>query len=189
MTPDPREDHDVVRAVLAGDRGAFAALVRSHQDKVLFLCRSLLRNDAEAEDAAQDIFVRAYRRLSDFRFQSAFSTWLYRISYHRCLDVLKSRAARRAQSLDALLESGGEAALRRPPEPAAPPGAEGVRSVLESLPPDYRLVLTLREAQGLSYEEISAATGDSLDSVKARLRRARAALREKARHFPELSGV
>lgn len=172
-------DQEIVRRVLSGDREAYALLVRAHQGKVLSLCLSLLRNPSQAEDAAQDIFLKAYKSLPSFRFDAAFSTWLYRISYRHCLDLLKAAKRRREEALESL------------PEPAARPDSDAlaVQSLLEGLAPDYRLVLTLREVQGLSYQEICAATGDSLDSVKARLRRAREALQAGARHFQEGAGV
>lgn len=166
-------DQELVRRVLSGDREAYAPLVRAHQGKVLSLCLSLLRNPSHAEDAAQDIFLKAYKSLSSFRFDAAFSTWLYRISYRHCLDLLKAAKRRREEALEGL------------PEPVSPPEHDtlAVESLLEGLSPEYRLALTLREVQGLSYQEMAAAMGDSLDSVKARLRRAREALQVSARHF------
>lgn len=175
------DEKQVVQSVLAGDKESFAVLVRAYQAKVLSLCLSLMRNRAEADDAAQEIFVKAYRGLSGFRLDSSFSTWLYRIAYRHCLDLLRSRKRRAAEPLDSLPEIAENAASLE--DKAA------VESVLSALPPDYRLVLTLREVQGLTYEEIARATGSSLDSVKARLRRAREALQEAARHFLSRSDV
>lgn len=187
MTQDPAAgDRDAVSAVLAGDKEKFALLVRAHQVKVRSLCLSVLRDPSEADDAAQEVFVKAYCRLSDYRAESSFATWLYRIGYNHCLDVLKARSRRRSESLDAMTEQGFDRA-----EPQGPDSgdADALRRALDELPPEYRAVLTLREAEGLSYEEIAKTTGVSLDSVKARLRRAREALQEKARHFFEGGGV
>lgn len=183
--PDADEQR-IIRDVLSGRREEFARLVRAHQAKVLSLCLSLLKDPAEAEDAAQEVFLKAYRGLRNFRFDSSFSTWLYRIAYRHGLDILRSRRRRRTQSLDALLEERGEGALPAAPDQTtqADP-ARSAENLLSSLPPDYRLVLTLREVQGLSYEEIARATDASLDSVKARLRRAR----ESLRHFLSGAGV
>lgn len=173
------DDVKAVRAVLAGDRDSFAFLVRAHQGKVLSLCLSLLRSSAAAEDAAQDIFLKAYKNLSGFRFDARFSTWIYRISYRHCLDLLKAAKRRREEALDVLPETAAREDT----------GDLAVESLLEGLPADYRLILTFREIQGLSYDEIAAAMGTSLDSVKARLRRARQALQESARHFRDRVGV
>jgi RNA polymerase sigma-70 factor, ECF subfamily len=174
MTDREFDDARVVQEVLEGDREAYAVLVRRHQGKVLSLCLSLLKRRDAAEDAAQDVFLKAYKALSSFRRDAAFSTWLYRISYRHCLDVLKAAKRRREEALEDL-----------PRVPAAPPDADplSVESLLSGLTPEYRLVLTLREVQGLSYDEMAAAMDASLDSVKARLRRARRALQESARHF------
>lgn len=174
-------DTDCVRRSLDGDRDAYAFLVRRHQGKVLSLCLSLLRVRDEAEDAAQDVFIKAYRGLSGFRFESSFSTWLYRIAYSRCLDLLRSRRRRPEESLEALTAAGVEtasAATGLSPEERA-----DLERALEALRPEERLILTLRESQGLSYEELTEALDISLDAVKSRLRRARRALQERARHF------
>ncbi len=178
MNRETPDEQRIIRDVLSGRREEFARLVRAHQAKVLSLCLSLLKDPAEAEDAAAEIFLKAYQKLKDFRFDAAFSTWLYRIAYRHSLDLLRARQRRRAQSLDALLEERGEGALPPAPDQTTPADpARTAESLLSSLPPDYRLVLTLREVQGLSYEEIARAMDASLDSVKARLRRARQALR------------
>jgi RNA polymerase sigma-70 factor (ECF subfamily) len=181
-------DADLIAEIRSGNRDAFATLVREHQEWVLSLCISLLRSKAEAEDAAQDIFVKAYKHLASFRAESSFSTWLYRIAYRHCLDLLRSRKRHHEESWDALLERQGEIAHPSQREEAASSIADqetrvALQKALDSLLPDYRLVLTLREVQELSYEEIAGVTNTSLDSVKARLKRARAALQEKARHF------
>jgi RNA polymerase sigma-70 factor, ECF subfamily len=176
------DERGVMESILAGDKERFADLVRAYQAKVLSLCVSLLRDRAEADDAAQEIFLKAYRGLSGFRRDSSFSTWIYRVAYRHCLDVLRSRKLRRAEPLEALPE-------RADPASSAGEARVEVESVLSRLSPEYRLVLTLREVQGLTYEEIAACTGVSLDSVKARLRRAREALQEEARHFLSRSDV
>ncbi|HRY29104.1 MAG TPA: RNA polymerase sigma factor [Elusimicrobiota bacterium] len=191
MNEPENNDEQIIRAVLNGRREEFAHLVRRHQEKVRSLCLSLMRNATEADDAAQEVFVKAFQALGRFQGRSRFSTWLYRVAYRHCLDLLRSRGRRRTDSLEVLLEERGEGAM---PVAASSGGAalenrEVLEKILSSLPPEYRLILTLREAQGLSYEELAAATGTTLDSVKARLRRARQALEEKARHFRALSGV
>jgi RNA polymerase sigma-70 factor (ECF subfamily) len=101
-------DKDLINSVLAGNLDDFAPLVRRHQDRVYGLCLSMTRHTTEADDLAQEIFLKAYRSLNEFRFESSFSTWLYRVTYRHCLDFLKSRKRRPSQSLDAMIEDRGE---------------------------------------------------------------------------------
>jgi RNA polymerase sigma-70 factor, ECF subfamily len=179
-------DLDIVNRTLAGDREAYAELVRRHHTKMIGLCASLLGNRTEAEDAAQEIFIKAFHSLSSFRQDSSFSTWLYRIASNHCLDLLRRRARQRSESLEALLERSGdkvETLFAAPSDPSSPEMEELAHQILASLPPDYRLILTLREAQGLSYQEIAKTLDISLDSVKARLHRARKLLEKVGQHF------
>jgi len=183
---DTTDEPALIRRILGGERDAFAELVRAHQARILRLCASLLHNPTAAEDAAQEIFFRAYQRLRSFRGQSAFSTWLYRIASNHCMDLLRERTRERTESLDRLIEESGEPAGERaaaPQDPAAAlANAELVRRALARLSPEYRLILTLRELEGLSYQELAEALGCSLDAVKARLRRARDELLGHLRH-------
>ncbi len=161
--------------------------MRSYQAKVLRLCTSLLSNAAEAEDAAQEIFIKTYQSLRLFRGDSKFSTWFYRIAANHCKDLLRKRSREKTQSLDALMEESGDTFQKRL-EPSSDPAARAeaadrVEKFLSFLSPDERLILTLREVQGLSYDEISQTLQCSLDAVKSRLRRAREALQEKLRHY------
>jgi RNA polymerase sigma-70 factor (ECF subfamily) len=185
-------DKDLINSVLAGNLDDFAPLVRRHQDRVYGLCLSMTRHATEADDLAQEIFLKAYRSLNEFRFESSFSTWLYRVTYRHCLDFLKSRKRRPSQSLDAMIEDRGEGLWGEGPWDEGPVGdlsfdhhaqTQWARQLLDSLDPKERLVLTLREIQGLSYEELAGALKISLEAVKSRLRRAREALRTSARHF------
>lgn len=179
---DSTSDRDLITAILAGQTETFATLVRRHQDRVYGLCLSLTKNPTEAEDAAQEVFIKVYQRLKEFRFESSFSTWLYRVTYHHTLDLLKTRSRRPAESLDAMIETRGEFLAETPPSDSSAQ-ADQARQILDSLRPEDRLVLTLREVQGLSYEELTHTLEISLDAVKSRLRRARETLRQKARHF------
>ena len=189
----PITDTELIDSVLAGRRDDYAELVRRHHGAVLGLCRAMLGDPALAEDAAQESFLNAYRSLGDFRGGAAFSTWLYRIATNRCLDHIRRRARRAEESLDALIESAGPDIERMldAGQPARDPveDADLAARVLARLSPDYRLILTLREVQGLSYDELADALECSLDAVKARLRRARAALQEEVRHILGPRGV
>lgn len=173
-----------------GDEDAFAGLVRLHEVNVRRLAAGLLMDPAEAEDAAQEVFVRAWRSLGRFRGDSSFSTWLHRIAVNHCRDLLRARARRRWLSWDGLVEAlgGREPAEAAGPADEATRGAEArdeLNRLLGGLPPDHRAVLVLRELNGMSYAEIGETLGRSTDSVRALLRRAR----EAARHFSRPESV
>jgi len=150
-------------------------------------CLSMLSNHTEAEEAAQDVFVKAYRSLDKFKGNSAFSTWLYRITANHCLDVLRKRNRRKTVSLDSLVEAEGDHIHRLFSTDAVAASHMENRDltgkILATLPQDYRTILTLREADGLEYQEIAEVMGCSLDAVKGRLSRARKQLQENLRHF------
>lgn len=180
-------DSEIIKRVLSGETEAYEHLVREHQNKVLGLCLGLLSDPVLAEDAAQEVFIKAYESLGRFRGESSFSTWIYRIAFHHCQDILRKRSRRPTESLDQLIECHGdgmERLLSKPDDSSVrQDSSDMIEKVLSALPPDYRTILVLREVQGLSYQEISEAMDCSLDSVKARLRRARSELEQKLRHF------
>jgi RNA polymerase sigma-70 factor (ECF subfamily) len=184
--PDNNET-DIIRRVLDGDTEAFEKLVLTHQDRLMGLCRSLLRNQTQAEDAAQAVLIKAFESLSSFNQKSSFFTWVYRIASNHCLDLLRAETRRKTESWEALVEAQGDQiqALLIEPSPGgtAAENQDLVRRVLEQLPPDARVVLELRESQGLTYEEISEVLDLSNDAVKSRLKRARQAFEEKLRHL------
>jgi RNA polymerase sigma-70 factor (ECF subfamily) len=190
---DTAADAELVARARAGEDDAFAELVRRHHAHVIGLCVSMLGDEAAAEDAAQEAFLKAHRSLSAFRGDAAFSTWLYRIAANKCLDARRKLAREKSQSLDALLDAEDGPSLERllateGPERSAA-DKQLVEAVLAELPEAYRMILTLREVSGLDYKEIAEVMDCSLDSVKARLRRARAELLEKLRHFAGKGGV
>jgi len=177
---DSLADARLVRRVLAGDEPAFDELVRRHRESVLSVTRGVLDDWAEAEDAAQTAFIKAYGSLASFRMGSSFKTWITRIAINHCRDVLRKKKQRRFFSLDSMLEtlkSLPEILVSRQSEepgevPSVPPGAwealsEGERAVLD----------LIQDKPGISYEEISRQLGLSLDSVKGKLKRARVKLR------------
>jgi RNA polymerase sigma-70 factor (ECF subfamily) len=189
-----REDAAIIERVRGGETEAYAALVHRYHGKVYQLCYGLMGAADRADDAAQDVFVKAYERLGSFRGDAAFSTWLYRLASNHCLDLLRSRTRRRTESWDAMVETQGErveALLQAPPAPEGPSEElkQTLQALLAELKPEYRTILTLREYQGLSYEEMASVLGTTLDSVKARLKRARQQLAEKLRHVSGLAAV
>jgi RNA polymerase sigma-70 factor, ECF subfamily len=192
--PDPVIE-DLVRRAQAGEMPAFNSLVLRYQDAVYSLALRMLGSPAAAEDAAQEAFIRAYRRLETFRGGN-FRSWLFSIVANLSRDELRRRARRPQLSLDAARDDPDRADLD-PVEPG--PGPEAVaeqaelRALLEAalltLPDDWREVVVLSDVQGLAYEEIAQVTGLALGTVKSRLSRARAHLRDTLRASGELSSA
>ena len=173
-----QQESDLIAQVLAGDAEAFEPLVKEHQTNVYRLALRLLGNEADAADAAQDAFLKAYTSLSSFRGESRFSVWLYRLTNNVCIDALRRR--RDALSLETEDDEGETTALPLPDERWSPEtlaeraeDIRAVRSALDALPDDCREILTLREIGGLSYEELAAALRLELGTVRSRLNRAR----------------
>ena len=167
----------------AGDATAFEDLVITYQHRVFGVALRMLGNAAEAQEVAQEAFVRAHRGLGDFRGDAKLSTWLYAITSRLCLTRLGSGERRLARQ--------GEEALLRLADGAPRPDAALERSELEAalqraiaeLPEDRRIVVVLRDLEGLSYEEIAQALDLELGTVRSRLHRARADLKDKLERF------
>lgn len=179
-------DRQLVGRARGGEREAFAELVRRHELNIRRLAAGMLSDPTEAEDAAQEAFVKAWERLDSFRGDAAFSTWLHRIAVNQCRDMLRRRARRPWLSWEGLHEKLGREPdhLAPPPVQASrrPEAGDELRQLLRALPEDARTVLLLRELNGLSYVEIAATLHVSVDAVKARLKRARVAVRLAAGH-------
>lgn len=166
----------------AGDPHAFERVVRTHYERVFRLCLRMTGSPADAEDLTQDTFLRIHRKAAHFRGDSDLSTWIYRIAYNQCLDHLRRRRRRPADSLDGYEESG-----RSLPDPASGPEehafarveAQRVRAALASLPEEYRAVVILREIEDLSYEQIAAVLRCPVGTVRSRLARGRRLLIER----------
>lgn len=180
-------DLELVESARRGGREAFGELVRRHHPLLLAACLSLLGEKAEAEDAAAESFVKAFEALPGFRGESSFPTWLHRIAVNACRDRQRRRARRPTVSWDALVEERGEelaSLLSGSEDPRARVENEDLaRRVLASLPEGHREILVLRETSGLSYQELAEVLDLSLDAVKARLKRARAEVAARLRHF------
>jgi len=181
------EDRSLVDRARAGDTQAFETLVRRYQRWVFTLALRMLGDRAEAEDMAQEILLKAYRGLGRFKGTSRFSTWLYSIASHHCLNSLAARRRRPASSSGGAMRS--QAAAGEDPPTAVDQLANGtpradamleraeltrvVQAELRNLRADHRLILILRDIQGLSYEEIADALRLELGTVRSRLHRAR----------------
>ena len=165
-----RVDDDVlVSAARAGDTAAFAELVRRHQGLVYRVALRMLGSDADAQDAAQDTFVRAWRGLHGFRGQSTVATWLYRIVTNRCLNLIAARRETAELAEDTV--SGSQDTERLVEQIAQ---LDAISRAVVALPPDQRAALVLRDYEGLSYEEVAEILQISVGAVKSRLHRARA---------------
>ena len=176
-------DQKLVVRVQKGDNTAFDLLVRKYQHKVAKLVGRYVRDHAEAEDVTQEAFIKAYRALRGFRGDSAFYTWLYRIAVNTAKNYLESRG-RRPVSLDLELEGlemlDDSESLREQatPERQLLTGeiATTIQQVLDLLPADLRMAITLREIEGLSYEEIAEIMDCPIGTVRSRIFRAREAV-------------
>lgn len=176
-------------AARRGDLAAFNWLVLQYQTRVYNLCYRMLSDPDAAADATQDAFLSAYRAIGRFKGDQ-FRTWLMRIATNGCLDVLRSRKRRPTTSLDAHTSDGdGDEIDPLPiadldpsvdPESSALRGevADTIQQGLDTLPDDQRTLLVLVDVQGLSYEEASTITGANIGTVKSRINRARARMRD-----------
>jgi RNA polymerase sigma-70 factor, ECF subfamily len=176
VTAEELDDLTLVVRAQEGDTRAFEILVRRHQRPLYRLAVRLLDNRSDAEDAVQEAFVAAWRRLEGFRAEAAFSSWMYRIVTNRCLKVLRER--RPVIALEDLGDQPG-------PDGASPERtaekqdrAAALQRALQDLSIDQRTCWVLRELHGLSYEDIAAIVGASPDAVRGRLHRARCTLAE-----------
>lgn len=170
------EEQNLIERVLRGDSDAFEPLVLENQQRVYSVALRITGNEADAWDAAQEAFLRAYRGLRDFRGESRFSTWLYKLAGSAAIDLIRRR--KDAQFLS--LHDEAENVPDVPDERFSPETElekkevrENVQRALAALPADYRRILTLRELGGLSYEELAEELGLEPGTVKSRLSRAR----------------
>jgi len=171
QTEANREEEAIVTRVLAGDVEAFAELIDRYKVAVYNLCARMLGDPTEAEDAAQEVFVRAYTQLKSYTPGRKFSTWILSIASHYCIDLLR----RRKPSVDLDTIAFWKQSDQPEPEERALTGEvrDEVRALLNKLPDKYRGVTVLRYWNDLSYDEIAQATGLSVATVKTRLFRAR----------------
>ena len=178
----------LIRSFLAGERIAFDRLVLRYKDRVFNLCFRLLGDYHDASDSAQETFIKVYRALPRFRFESAFSTWLYRIAVNTCKSSRASLAFRMKKStvsldgMDAGAQQGLEASTGNP-HPTPDQELERrererlLQEAIDALPPQQRTVVVLRDVEGLSYDEITRITGLNPGTVKSKISRARLKLR------------
>jgi len=166
----------LTRLAKDSDISGFEELVRKYQDRIYNLCRYMLDDPQDAQDAAQDAFLKAYSNLKSFKPEASLYTWLYRIAVNTCLDY-KRKASRTRLTTECIPKD-------RPSDDPSPERdcetgeiSEAVQSALQKLPKKLRPAIVLREIDGLSYEEIAEVLNTSVGTVKSRISRAREELR------------
>jgi RNA polymerase sigma-70 factor (ECF subfamily) len=164
-----------IEQALRGDRAAFGQLVRAYERPVYNLTYRMLGDPAEAEDAAQETFLRAYTKLATYQPGRKFVNWLLSIASHHCIDRLRRKNRAPQLSLDGPLPPLWLASDAPQPEQVVnkKQTREEVRQVLDRLPPDYRAAIVLRYWYNLSYEEIADVMDSTESAIKSRLHRAR----------------
>ncbi len=179
-------DQDLVRKVQRGDKAAFDLLVVKYQHKIVHLVNRYVKDPYEAQDVAQDTFIKAYRALGDFRGDSAFYTWLYRIAINTAKNYLLSRSRRHSDYEVDIQDAEQVENLPQLKDIETPEDllmneqvVNVIRSAIEKLPEEMRIAITLREFEGMSYEEIAEAMDCPIGTVRSRIFRAREAIDEK----------
>ena len=185
---------DALARVAAGDADAFATLVDSHQERLLRLCERLLGDVEEARDAAQETFLKAFRKAADFKPQGQVYTWLYRVAVNHCLNKLRRRRLVRFLRWEDPEER--DAPAFDPPDGAADPATaldarrrwQATRRAIDKLPENQRMVLVLVRFEGLSYKQTAEVLGITEGAVESRLVRAMRRLEAAAQELG-VSGV
>jgi RNA polymerase sigma-70 factor (ECF subfamily) len=184
--PQPEPDGDLLRQAQSGNEAAFGTLMRTHYERIFRLIYAIVRNEADARDICQEVWLTVWKELPKFRGESKFTTWLHPIATRRALDHLRKRR----RWFDRFLPFGtGESNTLQVPEPSTTDDAgkqaenaerrATLQAALAALPPKLRAVLALREVEGLSYEEIAQAVAIPVGTVMSRLYHARRLLARK----------
>jgi RNA polymerase sigma-70 factor, ECF subfamily len=195
MATELRDESRMIASIVAGDAQLFHELIRPYERRVYAMALSFLQNEADAEDAAQEAFLKAFRNLASFRNEAKFGTWLTSIALNEARSRIRRRDAIRMESLDEPQEDGEQASpalLRDWKEiPSEALERKEVRLMLQkaitALPLIYREVFRLRDIEQLSVHEAAQALGITISSVKVRLHRARMMLQKKL--APQLKEV
>jgi RNA polymerase sigma factor (sigma-70 family) len=176
----PREDDRFVEAARAGDRRAFESLYTRHVGRVFAICLRLTANVQTAEELTQEAFVRAWQRLSSFRGDSAFATWLHRLTVNVVLDQQRAQRPwfRRLLAIDDAIDAVASEQTRTVSNAERLADRHDLESAIRRLPPAARTVFVLHDVEGWQHDEIAARTGTAIGTSKAHLHRARQLLRE-----------
>jgi RNA polymerase sigma-70 factor (ECF subfamily) len=170
------EDIDFITRFKDGDVSGFEELVRKYQDKVYNLCRYMIQDTHDAQDAAQDVFLKAYRNLKAFKTDASLYTWLYRIAVNTCLDYKKKLRPEQVEDESVIADL---ASTEPSPEQRyqSKEIGQSIQVALQKLPEQLRAAIVLKEIEDLSYEEIAQVLHTSIGTVKSRISRAREELR------------
>lgn len=178
------DEKNMILRVLDGDQDAFERLVKTYETQVYNLCLRMVGNQEDAKDLAQEAFLKAWRGLQFYKFESAFSTWLYRLTSNVCIDFLRRQKRRPVVSLT-MQEDEEQAVELEIPDSAPQPEEQilyreqktAIAAAMNQLEEEFRLVLTLRVIEDLPYEEIAEIMNLKIGTVKSRLARARMKLK------------
>lgn len=183
-----KSDEVLITLFQSGDEHEFRLLVERYQEKIRNLIYSIFHEPDLIDDLAQEVFIKAYEALPQFRFESSFYTWLYRIAVNKCRDELRKRRVRKILSLQTLMESRDqELRDKMSVEPHNSETQELLAKGLSHLPEKFRLPVVLKDIDGLSYEEIGSVMQCGVGTVKSRLSRGRSMLRKILRPLLEES--
>lgn len=184
-----RKDEDLIKLSLAGDTGAFEELMEKYQHKIYSLAYRYMGNEEDASDMAQEALVKAYRSLHGFKGDSSFSTWIYRITANVCIDELRKRKRTLHMiSLDEPVATMDGDEIERDITDHSPTAdilyerkelEDYLQSLINTLKPDHKSAIILRDVMGFSYEEIAEILQCSVGTVKSRISRGRGILRKK----------
>jgi RNA polymerase sigma-70 factor, ECF subfamily len=168
------DDHALVAEFLGGAQSAFSELMRRHEDRIFALALKMTGNRADALDATQDTFILAFRKAENWRGESSYGTWLYRVGINACLDLLRRKKREPVPEQEPREEDAGRYSA---------PGLEetittrlAIRDALSALPEDYRQAVAMHDLGGIPYQEIALLTGAEIGTVKSRISRGRARL-------------
>jgi RNA polymerase sigma-70 factor (ECF subfamily) len=171
-------DADLVARMRAGDLAAFEDVYRQHGRRLYSLGLRMLGQAADAEDALQEVFLQAFRKLGSFKGEAALGTWLYRLAMNHYLDRLRSRGAHEARATDRLEAAGPDAALERDPGVEMAVQRLDLERAMGQLPAGYRAAFLLHDVEGFEHREVGAILGISEGTSKSQVHKARLRLRQ-----------
>lgn len=180
------QEKQLIKKCKEGDISSFELLIESYQQKVYNIALRMLGSQEDASDVAQEVFIKIYKSISNFKEESSLSTWIYRIATNVCLDELRKRKKAKFVSIDTPVQlEDGEVSMQMEDQGLQPDELvtqkelkEEVQKAISSLKDDHKIVIILRDINGYSYEEIADILGCTLGTVKSRINRARNSLKD-----------